>query len=857
MNKNRWKSNIGWKIGLTVVSFVMAAAVFLSGAAVIVIGAMDAYSSRSKEETLEKHYERCSDIYTVMAMANRKSPLMQEELDRTNFRYGIIRDEAPGAEEITDISELKRISDPASYEYYNFETMPVENAIENGEVRVQEFEIGEGTRYSWDCRLFGYANVYEETEPWEEVVYEGRDVPITGYYYNVLDGIFYYETEEEFYRVDEVGLFVGDGDISDMKLRFKYDSGQGAYYNLDREECAVKDYYLTFNKFDDYAGRSWETWNTITLDGVELSHTDIRFVNGENTERGELLGKPISDHYYSYSDGSGALSVRMSEDEVVKIKKKEPVRYWVISEVRDPLVKTGIHDSFLEGDLFEQAVYVTDLAYTWRYPAVAALVISIILWIASTVLVLVMAGHKGSYENTHPQGGDVPEEGMEADTERIWVDAIKPGFWQKIPLDVETVLIAGVGCVILVIAVEMTYYGLNPWNITIAALCCAGCYLISLIWLVDFVVRVKLGKWWRGTLTYRILVWIWKKCKSVLRYIWKGFQFLQENLSLLWKAILILGGISLLECFGIAVTSFSPGAEMCIWFLYRGATLVLILVGIVQANQLKEGAKKLADGNLQEKIDTEKMFWEFKKHGEALNSIHDGISVAVEKRMQSEHFRTELITNVSHDIKTPLTSIINYVDLLQKEEIHNEKAKEYLEVLNRQSARLKKLTEDLIEASKASTGSMPVKMESLELGVFLTQTVGEFEEKIHAAGLHVVMHKPESEVFVRADGRHLWRVVENLVQNICKYAQPGTRVYIDLDETEKEAMISFKNISQYELNISGSELMERFVRGDASRHTDGSGLGLSIAGSLMELMNGKLEIVVDGDLFKVVLHFPR
>ena len=335
------------------------------------------------------------------------------------------------------------------------------------------------------------------------------------------------------------------------------------------------------------------------------------------------------------------------------------------------------------------------------------------------------------------------------------------------------------------------------------------------------------------------------------------FRFFRENISLLWKGILILGGISFLEGFGILLTGFAPEAELLIWFLYRAATVALILIGIVQADKLKEGARKLADGDLQEKISTEKMFWEFKKHGEALNSIGDGMSLAVEKRMQSEHFRTELITNVSHDIKTPLTSIINYVDLLQKEEIGNETAKEYLEVLNRQSARLKKLTEDLIEASKASTGSMPVQIENLELGVFLTQTVGEFEEKLEAAGLRVVMRKPEKEIFVNADGRHLWRVVENLVQNICKYAQPDTRVYIDLDEKEKEAVISFKNISRYELNISGDELMERFVRGDASRHTEGSGLGLSIAGSLMELMNGRLEIVVDGDLFKVVLHFPK
>lgn len=857
MNKNKWKSNTGWKIGLAAISFVMAAVVFFSAAAVIVIGAMGAYE-RSKEEALERHYEAYSNIYAVMAMANRESPLMQEELNKTNFRYGIIKDEDLGAEEIADISDIKKISDPAAYEYYNFDTMPSEDAIENGEVRVQEFEIGDGTQYGWDCRLFGYANVYEESYAYAESVYESAE-PIIGYYYNVIDGIFYYETEEEFYRVDEVGLFVGNGD---MKMRFKYDSGQGAYYIMDREECVVKDYYLTFNKFDDYSGRSWETWNTITLDGVELGHTDIRFVNEENTESGEMRGKPISDRYYSYSDGSGMLTVRSDKEEFEEEKRSESVRYWVISEVRDPLVKTGIHDNFLEGDLFEQAVFVTDFAYAWRYPAIAILIISIILWIASTVLVLVMAGHKGSYAEAEMQQGEEAAEGdilsePEAGAERVWVDAVKPGFWQKIPLDVETVLIALLGCLFIVVGLEMTYYGLSPWNITIAVLCFVGCYLISFIWLVDFVIRVKLHKWWRGTLAYRILAWIWKKCKKVLRYIGRGFRFLQENLSLLWKAILILGGVSLLECFGIAVTAFSPEMELCIWFLYRGATLILILVGIVQANKLKEGAEKLANGSLQEKIDTAKMFWEFKKHGEALNSIHDGISLAVEKRMQSEHFRTELITNVSHDIKTPLTSIINYVDLLQKEEIDNEKAKEYLEVLNRQSARLKKLTEDLIEASKASTGSMPVKMESLELGVFLTQTVGEFEEKIHAAGLRMVMHRPETEIFVNADGRHLWRVVENLVQNICKYAQSGTRVYIDLDETEKEAVISFKNISQYELNISGSELMERFVRGDASRHTDGSGLGLSIAGSLMELMGGKLEIVVDGDLFKVVLHFPK
>lgn len=868
MNKNKWKSSRGLKIALTITSFLMAVTVFFSAAAVILIASLDAYSE-TKEECLKECYSHYSWIYAVMAMANRESPLMQEELNKTNFRYGIIKDEDLGTEGIADLTEIKKISDPASYEYYNFEKMPATDAIENGEARLDEFEVGEGTEYRWDCSLFGYAGVFNEV--YNEVNYNDytatEEVPIIGYYYNVLDGIFYYETKDEFYRVDDVKLFVGN---SDMKMEFKYDSGQGAYYNLNRDECVVKDYYLTFREFDNFAGKSWETWNTITLDDVELSHTDIRFVEDVNTECGELLGKPIANRFYSYDDGSEVLQVRTEEVvENAEAESSKTERYWVISMVREPLVETGIQDGILKGDLFEQITFVANCTYAWRYPAIVILIVSLILWVASTVFVLIMAGHKGSYRYAEDDaagtaGSVMPTEAFAqedtdgkaglTETRQYWVDAVKPGFWQKIPLDVETVLIALLGCVLMAVIVECTYYGLAPWNITLTVICGAGCYLISFIWLVDFAVRVKLGKWWRSMLVYKCLAWV---CRKVSGFMRKLIRFFHENFSLLWKAILILGGICLLEVFGILVTGYAPEAEFSIWLLYRFATVVLILVGIVQANKLKEGAKKLADGDLQEKISTEKMFWEFKKHGENLNSIHDGISLAVEKRMQSEHFRTELITNVSHDIKTPLTSIINYVDLLQKEEINNEKVKEYLEVLSRQSSRLKKLTEDLIEASKASTGSMPVQMEQIELGVFLTQTVGEFEEKLTSAGLHVVMHKPETEVFVNADGRHLWRVVENLVQNICKYAQPDTRVYIDLDDREKEAVISFKNISRYELNISGDELMERFVRGDASRHTEGSGLGLSIAGSLMELMSGKLEIVVDGDLFKVVLHFPK
>ena len=224
--------------------------------------------------------------------------------------------------------------------------------------------------------------------------------------------------------------------------------------------------------------------------------------------------------------------------------------------------------------------------------------------------------------------------------------------------------------------------------------------------------------------------------------------------------------------------------------------------------------------------------------------------------MKSERFKTELITNVSHDIKTPLTSIINYVDLLQKEELNNPTAQEYLEVLDRQSSRLKKLIEDLIEASKASTGNLSVQMERCEAGVFLVQTVGEFKEKTDAANLELIIKKPEEPVYIMADGRHFWRIIDNMMNNICKYAQPGTRVYINLEQAFGTLTITFRNTSRAPLNISSEELMERFVRGDSSRNTEGNGLGLSIARSLTELQKGTLSIQIDGDLFKAVLEFP-
>jgi signal transduction histidine kinase len=230
-------------------------------------------------------------------------------------------------------------------------------------------------------------------------------------------------------------------------------------------------------------------------------------------------------------------------------------------------------------------------------------------------------------------------------------------------------------------------------------------------------------------------------------------------------------------------------------------------------------------------------------------------AIAAEKQLKSERMKTELITNVSHDIKTPLTSIINYVDLLQQPHTEEE-GEQYLEVLSRQSLRLKKLVEDLMDMSKASSGAMTVNITSVDAVEAVNQALGEFSDKLNAANLTPVFRSPDSQLHMLADGRLTWRVLSNLLSNVVKYALPGTRVYVDLLRLDKSVVLSVKNISREALNISAEELTERFVRGDASRNTDGSGLGLNIAQSLMYLQKGNLELTVDGDLFKVTLTFP-
>lgn len=314
-------------------------------------------------------------------------------------------------------------------------------------------------------------------------------------------------------------------------------------------------------------------------------------------------------------------------------------------------------------------------------------------------------------------------------------------------------------------------------------------------------------------------------------------------------------GIDLLLLHGMG----SAGASKLWFFLFLAEKIVVIAVvcyAAVQLRKLQKGARRLAEGNLEDKILLQGMVGDFRESGEYLNSIAHGMAVAVEERVKSERMKTELITNVSHDIKTPLTSIINYSSLLTDCADQPEKASAYAEVLKRQSVRLKRLLEDLVEASKATSGTLEVTLESCDAAVFLEQASGEYAERLEKYQLTLVTEGPEKELYILADGRRMWRIFDNLFSNICKYSMPGTRVYLTLTEEENRAVFTFKNISREGLNRSEDELMERFIRGDRSRNTEGNGLGLAIAKSLAELQNGQLNIQIDGDLFKAVLRFP-
>ena len=439
---------------------------------------------------------------------------------------------------------------------------------------------------------------------------------------------------------------------------------------------------------------------------------------------------------------------------------------------------------------------------------------------------------------------------------RVGREETVAGWQEKIPFDLYAAVVLG-GSAMLVAAAasgtEDTFQGFEPIMIAVVLACCAAAYALFLAFWMTLCVRVKLGRWWENT----VCCWLLRLCRRILRWCWRvlcrawgalaGFV---RGIPLVWRTAV--------GCCVIGVLLFaleSNHADGLLLMLIALLSVAACLLSM-QLRRLQKGGEALAAGDLTSQVDTSHMYFDLKRHGENLNAISRGMSIAVEQKLKSERLKTELITNVSHDIKTPLTSIVNYVDLLQREHTP-EQEREYLAVLDRQAHKLKKLTVDLVEMSKASTGNIPCHIARRSVRELIDQTVGEYAEKLSAARLEPVVTLPDEELYCLCDGALMWRVLDNLLSNACKYACAGTRLYVAARREGETVAFSFKNISRDALNVDPDELMERFVRGDSSRTTEGSGLGLNIAKSLVELQKGTFSIAIDGDLFKVGFILPR
>lgn len=537
--------------------------------------------------------------------------------------------------------------------------------------------------------------------------------------------------------------------------------------------------------------------------------------------------------------------------------------FYVIQEQptkQDYTVVFHIANSGLGGTQADRLWSLADAVWRHELEVSVALGVCLVLFAALAVYLCMAAGRKPGSEE------------------------IRPGGLNCIPLDIylAAVVLGAAGYVFcaaeglgyfiqqsMLTLLSIYGYGLYAWCLLFVGFCfaCAAQFktpnfywwrhsVTGLCW------RIAVWCWHFGwkclgwaykilwTVTIGLVGWAWKTIKKFFSWLIGWVRKLYGLLPLSWQWL--VGGLLVGGC---TFPGLLWDSSLLLFISFAIALAVVIYSANVYATLL-EAAKRMRGGDLDIKVDEKLMIGGFKDMAQELNGLSDVVMVAAQKQMRSERMRTELITNVSHDIKTPLTSIINYVDLLQKP--HSpEDAQTYLEVLSRQSNRMKRLIDDLIELSKASTGNITVNLTTMDAVETVNQALGEFTDKLEAAHLMPVFRAPKEPLYIHADGRLAWRAMSNLLSNAAKYAQPDTRLYVDMVAVDGKVCISFKNISRDSLNISADELMERFVRGEASRSQEGSGLGLNIAKSMMELQHGALELLVDGDLFKATLIFPQ
>ena len=656
-----------------------------------------------------------------------------------------------------------------------------------------------------DCIIIYYSVACPEIK--ENKDFYDTDMFIDSYMGEVeRKGVSLKDEVEEGYFIDEYGYEIDPVEDTDRMPIYVQDGEYKIYYQTNHTK--KKFIYLLVNE------------------EAKIAYTNIQQTSKTNIIE-KLKQEIISNNkYWSISNNQIQTNIeRLSEENIVRNEDLQKISEFSMNKQYYTAFDETVQNIDSSSDItLNRALYnQTKSLYKYSY---STLIISIIIGSIELIYLIYSLGYVKNKEEIYLS----------------WLD--------KIPLEIlffGYCLLFFVEAALLVMCLSVISVDVN---LCVMLIMLVGYFsvLSALYGAGTLLKRIKAHTFFKNSLTYRILKWIVQKYKNVKNTI-------SANKNLGGKiALYFIGIVTISILIGLIFREFGILLNIVfwIWCYYK------IMKEVDKFKQIHDATEKIYKGDTSIKLDESLYTGVLKELAIYINDIAGGFSNAIQESLKSERLKTELITNVSHDIKTPLTSIINYVDLLKQENIQDEKAKEYIEVLDNKSQRLKKLIEDLVEASKASSGNIKINKEVLNVKELLNQETGEFEDKFNSRGLKIISKLPEETVYIKADSRYLYRVLENTYSNVAKYAEENTRVYVDcILEEENIVAIYVKNISKDELNISADELMQRFVRGDKSRNTEGSGLGLSIAKSLTELQDGTFNIYLDGDLFKVAIKFKR
>ena len=655
-----------------------------------------------------------------------------------------------------------------------------------------------------DCIIIYYSVAHPEIK--ENKDFYDTDMFIDSYMISVKSkGMSLKDEIDNGYFIDEYGSTFRLNDGSNLEPIYIQDGEYKVYYQTNHSK--KKFIYLLINE------------------NTKIAYTNIQQTSKTNSL--EKLKQEITTNkkYWSISNDSIETNIdRLSEENIVRNKELQNLSEFSVNKQYYTAFDETVNrfDSASDITLNKVLYNETRELYNYSYPT---LIVSIILFAIEVIFLICSVGYVKDKKEIYLN----------------WLD--------KIPLELLIFgfsLLFATEMAILIICLSVVTVDVN---LSMMLIMLAGYFsvLSGLCLLGTLLKRIKSHTFFKNTITYRFFRWVRNKYRNLKSAVTSDKKIGRKI------ALYFIGIVFISITLGLIFKEFGFLLDIVfwIWCYYK------IMKEIDKFKQIHDAVEKIYNGDTKTRIDVSLYTGVLKELALYINDIAGGFTNAVEESLKSERLKTELITNVSHDIKTPLTSIINYVDLLKKEDIQDEKAKEYIEILDNKSQRLKKLIEDLVEASKASSGNIKINKEVLNVKELLNQVTGEFEDKFNKRGLKIITKFPEEEIYIKADNRYLYRVLENIYSNVAKYAEENTRVYVDCIIDADEVAIYVKNISKDELNISTDELMQRFVRGDKSRNTEGSGLGLSIAKSLTELQGGKFNIYLDGDLFKVGIKFKK